>query len=230
MKRFLIILFTFFISVIQVFAQNEDKVLPSNIGLVENVEYVEAADDIAPVKQLAEIKLLKGDLKNKKILIENVLTGNPYFDINLKKGVKVILHVEEADGELNFAIEDVKRSDVLVLLSLLFCGLLVFVGKIKGFNSLISIVITAILIFYLLSPMILAGVNPILATILICVLSTLTTMYLVGGFNQKSTSASLGCILSLVVAGILSYLTVMLASLTGFSSEHSVFLYLPILN
>ena len=225
MKRFLIILFTFFISVIQVFAQNEDKVLPSNIGLVENVEYVEAADDIAPVKQLAEIKLLKGDLKNKKILIENVLTGNPYFDINLKKGVKVILHVEEADGELNFAIEDVKRSDDLVLLSLLFCGLLVFVGKIKGFNSLISIVITAILIFYLLSPMILAGVNPILATILICVLSTLTTMYLVGGFNQKSTSASLGCILSLVVAGILSYLTVKLASLTGFSSEHSVFLY-----
>ena len=77
----------------------------------------------------------------------------------------------------------------------------------------------------LLSPMILAGVNPILATILICVLSTLTTMYLVGGFNQKSTSASLGCILSLVVAGILSYLTVKLASLTGFSSEHSVFLY-----
>jgi len=50
-------------------------------------------------------------------------------------------------------------------------------------------------------------------------------MYLVGGFNRKSTAATLGCILSLIFAGILSMSIVKIASLTGFSSEHSMFLF-----
>jgi len=50
-------------------------------------------------------------------------------------------------------------------------------------------------------------------------------MYLVGGFNRKSTAATLGCILSIIVAGILSFLTVKLANLTGFNNEQTMFLY-----
>lgn len=224
MKNFLIYVFLFLSSLNLCFA-DETTILPSQLGIVQNVEYIDTDNDVAQVKQVADIKLLKGDLKGNYVQLDNMLTGNPYYDIKLKKGMKVILHVEETDGELDFSIEDVQRAPVLLWLSLIFCGLLVYVGRKKGIYSLVSIVVTCVLIVNLLSPMILAGINPLLSTILICLLSTAVTMYLVGGFNRKSTSATIGCTLSLVIAGIMSFITAKTASLTGFSNENSMFLY-----
>ena len=145
--------------------------------------------------------------------------------IKLKKGIKVILHVEDSGDGIEYSVEDVHRSGVLLWLSLIFCGLLIYVGRKKGFYSLISIAVTCILIYNFLCPLVLLGVNPVLGTILISILSTALTMYLVGGFNKKSTSAVLGCVLSLVFAGILSFVTVKAAYLNGFSSENTMFLF-----
>ena len=74
-----------------------------------------------------------------------------------------------------------------------------------------SIIITAFLIVSCLAPLILIGINPVFATMVICIISTIITMYLVGGFNAKSTSASLGTILSILFAGTLSYITIFTA-------------------
>ena len=98
-------------------------------------------------------------------------------------------------------------------------------GKKKGLYSLFSIGLTVIFITHLLSPMILFGINEIVSTLLICILSTAVTMYLVGGFNAKSTSALTGAVLSLIFACILSAITMTIAHLTGFSSENTAFLY-----
>lgn len=225
MKKIFLILFAFMLNIIPIFAEENSIILPAQIGIVKSIEYIEPNINDLHTKQIIEIKLLKNELKDQTIYVENILTGNPYYDIKIKKNSKVILHVEQNNNELNFAIADIYRSNILVMLGLFFAGLLIYIGKKKGLYSLISIIITAFLIIYLLSPMILVGINPILSTILISIISTATTMYLVGGFNSKSTSATLGCILSIIIAGILSLLTVKFASLSGFSNEHSVFLY-----
>lgn len=224
MKKILILITMFFISLSAVFAQ-ENVQLPSQIGIVESVNYVDMQDEVAQVKQLVEVKIKNGENKGETLVLDNILTGNPQYDIKLKKGQKVILHVENDLDEVVYSIQDVHRSGVLIALSLLFCALLVYVGRKKGFYSLVSIAITALLITNFLSPMILVGINPILATILICLISTAITMYSVGGFNRKSSSAVLGCLLSIVVAGVLSLITVKVAHLTGFSSENSMFLF-----
>ena len=224
MKKFLGFVILFFLGFCPAIA-DEIRVLPSQLGVVDKIDYVDIDNEVSQVKQVVEIKLLSGDYKGQKALVDNVLTGNPYYDIKLKKNTKVLLHIEELDGNLDVSISDIYRSNVLIALSILFCAVLIYVGRKKGFYSLVSIAITCVLIVNLLSPMILAGINPILATILICLLSTAATMYLVGGFNRKSTSAALGCMLSLLFAGLLSMLTVKFANLTGFTSEHSMFLY-----
>ncbi len=221
MKRFLLILIMFFATLNFSYAI-ENEILPSQIGVIQKVEYLDIdVGDVAQTKQQAEVRLKNGDL----VLVDNMLTGNPFYDIKLKNGDKVILHVEDDGDGLIFSIEDIQRSHTLIWLSLIFCGLLIYVGKKKGLLSLVSIVLTCILMFSVLSPMILAGINPIIGTVLICLVSTAITMYLVGGFNKKSTSATLGCTLSLLVAGLLSLIAVKTASLTGFSSENSLFLY-----
>jgi len=215
--------------------ENMDKlVLPSEIGQVQSVETFgdiknSPTGELNQVKQSVEVKILSGSHKGEKFFIENMLMGNPAYDIDLKKGDKVVLHAEQGEsktgGGTDFFIADKYRVMTLYLLAGLFFALLLIVGHKKGFFSLISILVTLGLIFWALTPLILSGMNPILATVLICVLASVIAIYLVGGLNSKSTAAILGTVLSLTIAGLLSVISIKFASLTGFSSEESMFLF-----
>lgn len=219
--------FTF---IMPAFAKNNDNVLPSEVGQVQSVETfgdtpISSTGELKQVKQSVDIKVLTGPHKGEKTIIENMLMGNPAYDIKLKKGDKVILHAEQADGGVNFFIADKQRTDALYFLTGLFIILLLAVGRKKGLYSLVSILITLGLIFFVLTPLILHGMNPVLATVLICVMSSVIAIYLVGGLNSKSTAAILGTVLSLSFAGLLSIFSIKFASLTGFSTEESMFLF-----
>ena len=225
MKRFLLIILAFFI--MPCFADDENtKILPSQTGIVEKVQYVDLDEgNISQTKQVVDVRIISGEFKDEVVELDNMLTGNPYYDIKLKKNTKVILHAEDNGNGVEFSVEDIKRSGNLVWLSLLFCGLLIYVGRKKGLYSLVCILLTVLLITHVLSPIVLLGVNPILATMLICLAATAVTMYLVGGFNAKSTSALIGAVLSLLFASMLSYITMLTAHLTGFADENYMFLY-----
>ncbi len=226
MKKIIILIIFFLLTLGTTFAQPETEILKSRLGIVKNIEYVDLTNStFEQVKQNVTVKILDGEFKDSLVNIDNMITGNPYYDIKLHKGTKVILHVENIGGDYIFSIQDIKRSHSLIFLALLFSGLLIYIGRKKGWFSLISIALTCILIYYLLTPMILWRIPPVLATIFICILSTAITIYLVGGFNRKSSSAIIGCILSLIFAGILSFITAKISHLTGFSDENSIFLF-----
>ena len=173
-KNIIIFLFSMLIT-LPVFA-DETKILPSETGIVQNIEYVDTVEGFAQTKQNVEVKLLSGEFKGETIKLENILTGNPYYDIKLKKGTKVLLHTEENNGEIIYSIEDIKRAGTLFWLTLIFCSLLIYVGRKKGLYSLVSIALTVFLITHCLSPLVILGINPIIATALVCILSTAATM------------------------------------------------------
>ncbi len=233
MKKILLFGFVLLGLVCPVFA-DEKAELPSETGVVENIQYEDVQDlqqGDNSVKQVALVKVLSGKFKGTERLIDNMLTGNPAYDINLQKGDKVILHVERKTEDIinaddvDFFIADIKRDDALVWTSIAFVMLLLLIGRKKGLYSLLSIIATVTLIFFMLMPMILHGFCPIASAVLVGILSTIITIYLVGGFNSKSSSAIIGTSLSLVFAGGLSLITIYLAHLTGFAGEESMFLY-----
>lgn len=226
MKKILFTLLTMLFFFLPAFAEIQPEILPSQKGKVVSIDYVDVpCGDPVQTKQVVNVQILSGEHKGKQLLLDNYLTGNPAYDINIKKGVKVVLHAENSDNGVVYSISDIKRSGILILLSALFCGLLIYVGRKKGLFSLVSIALTCGLIYYLLTPMILFGINPVISTIILCIISTIITMYLVGGVNRKSSSAILGTILSVIFAGILSLISVKVASLNGLVGENSLFLY-----
>ena len=233
MKKILLFGFVLLGLVCPVFA-DEKAELPSETGVVENIQYEDVQDlqqGDNSVKQVALVKVLSGKFKGTERLIDNMLTGNPAYDINLQKGDKVILHVERKTEDIinaddvDFFIVDIKRGDALVWTSIAFVMLLLLIERKKGLYSLLSIIATVTLIFFMHMPMILHGFCPIASAVLVGILSTIITIYLVGGFNSKSSSAIIGTSLSLVFAGGLSLITIYLAHLTGFAGEESMFLY-----
>lgn len=226
-KKFLSIIFALFVFSSAAFSA-EETVMPSEKGVVLETQnlYEDENDTSNSTNQIVTVKILTGDYKNQTREILNILTDNPAYNIPLKKGDRVILHLEEdEDGGLVFYIADIKRDSSLILFSLIFCAILVAIGRKKGVFSLISIGATVGLIFAVLVPLILHGFCPIIAAIVVGILSTIITIYLVGGFNPKSTSAIVGTSVSLVFAGLLSILAIFAAHLTGFAGEENIFLY-----
>ena len=208
--------------------------LPSEVGKVEKVTYEDVADGLQNennVKQKVQIKVLTGQFKGTVQTLDNMLTGNPAYDISLNKGDKVVLHLEAKNTEVNsvedvdFFIADVKRDYSLEAFAALFMVLLVIIGRKKGIFSLVSIIATISLMFFVLVPLILHGVNPVVSAVVAGILSTIITIYLVGGFNSKSSAAIIGTGLSLLFAGGMSLAAIWMARLTGFAGEESMFLY-----
>ncbi len=208
--------------------------LPSEVGKVEKVTYEDVADGLQNennVKQKVQIKVLTGQFKGTVQTLDNMLTGNPAYDISLNKGDKVVLHLEAKNTEVNsvddvdFFIADVKRDYSLEAFAALFMILLVIIGRKKGVFSLVSIIATISLMFFVLVPLILHGVNPVVSAVVVGILSTIITIYLVGGFNSKSSAAIIGTGLSLIFAGGMSLAAIWMARLTGFAGEESMFLY-----
>lgn len=208
--------------------------LPSEVGKVEKVTYEDVADGLQNennVKQKVQIKVLTGQFKGTVQTLDNMLTGNPAYDISLNKGDKVVLHLEAKNTEVNsvddvdFFIADIKRDYSLEAFAALFMVLLVVIGRKKGVFSLVSIIATISLMFFVLVPLILHGVNPVVSAVVAGILSTIITIYLVGGFNSKSSAAIIGTGLSLIFAGGMSLAAIWMARLTGFAGEESMFLY-----
>lgn len=208
--------------------------LPSEVGKVEKVTYEDVADGLQNennVKQKVQVKVLTGQFKGTVQTLDNMLTGNPAYDISLNKGDKVVLHLDAKNTEVNsvddvdFFIADVKRDYSLEAFAALFMILLVIIGRKKGVFSLVSIIATISLMFFVLVPLILHGVNPVVSAVVVGILSTIITIYLVGGFNSKSSAAIIGTGLSLIFAGGMSLAAILMARLTGFAGEESMFLY-----
>ena len=234
MRKFLIIIFMFLDLAIPAFADG-NQVLPAEKGIVENIEYIDIDNvqggDQNQVKQEVTVKILTGKFKGETVELDNMLTGNPAYDIMLSKGDRVVLHVEprvefiEDIEDVEFFISDIERVNAIYIFTGIFFLMLLLIGRKKGILSFVSIVATVALIFFALTPMILHEVSPILASLIVCILSTVITIYLVGGLNFKSTSAILGSIVSVGFAAALSILSIKLATLTGFAGEEPMFLY-----
>lgn len=233
MKKLLLILFL--IIGICLPAQADDKIiLKSETGVVENIKY-EDAESInqgeQTTKQEVTVRVLTGDFKGSERIIDNMLTGNPAYDIPLSKGDKVILHMEPVSDtvttpeDVDIFIADIQRNTEIYIFTGIFCILLLIIGRKKGLTSIISILSTLALIFFMLMPMILNGFCPIASAVLTGIISTVITIYLVGGFNSKSSSAIIGTSISLAFAGALSMLAIYFAHLTGFAGEENMFLY-----
>ena len=233
MKKLLLILFL--IIGICLPAQAEDKtILKSETGIVESVKY-EDAESInqgeQTTKQEVTVRVLTGNFKGSERIIDNMLTGNPAYDIPLSKGDKVILHMEPVSDtvtgpqDVDIFIADIQRNTQIYIFTGIFCILLLIIGRKKGLTSIISILSTIALIFFMLMPMVLNGFCPIASAVLTGILSTVITIYLVGGFNSKSSAAIIGTSISLIFAGALSMLAIYFAHLTGFAGEENMFLY-----
>jgi len=191
-----------------------------------NNEELAASFQSEQITQTANVQVLNGEYEGKIVKIENHLTSNPVYDIHLKPGQRVLLNIEKTDNEPLFYVTDIERYPILMIIVGLFLALLLIVGGRKGIQAIVSLCVTAVLVFFILVPAILNNYPPIPSAVVVALIATMLTMAAVGGINLKSASASLGTIISVTLAGFVSLLMIHYAPLTGFHDQESAMLWM----
>lgn len=119
----------------------------------------------------------------------------------VEEGDKVIL--DSSVGE-QWQFTNYVRTNYIVCLGIVFVALLLFFGRMKGFNTLISLIFTCLAVFIVFVPAVISGENIYIWAVVICIYTILMTILIVNGFNTKSFMAMLGCTGGVLIAGILT--------------------------
>lgn len=177
------------------------------------------------VIQKIKVRVLSGPYEGQEIESSNSIIGTPGMDVILKPGDHIVLNMiieEGKDGRESVQsvnVADRLRSPALGWLLLLFAGLILIIGRFQGLKSLLGLGATALGIYMILLPGLMAGKNALPLTIMVLIGVTLITMIFVAGFSRKCLAATLGTLGGLIIAGLLAYIFGDLAYLSGLSTE-----------
>ncbi|MBU3102220.1 MULTISPECIES: YibE/F family protein [Clostridium] len=166
--------------------------------------------------QQIKIKILTGEHKGDIKTITNFLSDT--HNVYVNQGMKIIVDVDTGNPNMYaVTVYNYYRAPIQYVFILIFFVALCLIGGKKGVRSAIGILISFVLIFYMFLPIIYRGYSPILASILLVIISSCVTLFLLNGWSAKTVSAILGTILGVFVAGSIATLICNLAHLSGFN-------------
>ncbi len=160
----------------------------------------------------SEIPVLQFD--RKQIETQGLHTGDQVL----------VSFISGPQGRNQVIIVDQYRLWPIFGLFLLFLGIVVLIGRRKGFFAFLGMAFSFLIIGQMVVPQILLGNNPILISLFAALLIIPITFYISHGLNTKTTIAVISTFLSLVITGLLAFLFVNLAKLTGFAAEEATFI------
>ncbi len=222
-----VFLFTAFFGYV-VNAQNtaEEEVFEARVMQILAERDLVQEDGGQVVKQ-QDLKLLglSGSWEGKEITFQGVtdlavVSGGVY---KLHDRV-IVSHSLDGENKDIFTIVDYVRRGSIYLLTALFVLVVLFVGRRKGFKSLVSLVFSFLVIMQLIVPRILAGDNPLVIGIIGSFVITIFIVYITEGWNKKAHLATLSIALTLMITAVLSIIFAEMARLTGLAQEEATYL------
>lgn len=149
--------------------------------------------------QQVRVRMLSGSQKG-KLLNANSFSGYLY-GADCKENMKVIVSLSTSGNNYVASVYSYNREPIIYAFVALFLLILWAIGGKKGFKSAIGLIFTFICIIFLFIPMIYKGYSPFLAAVIVGILTTIVTMYLIDGLSIKAISSVLGTVIGVIIAG-----------------------------
>jgi len=169
--------------------------------------------------QKLQLQILDSGDKGKTITLVygGVVSLNASQEVST--GQTVVLMKSVIPQQTTYQIVDTYRLNNLYPIAAIFLIIVLLVTRLKGLGAVVGLCISLAIIIGFVVPQILAGQDPLLASIVGSMFIMVATMYLAHGFSQKTNIALISTSLALVLTGILSYVAVQMTFLTGLGSE-----------
>ena len=166
-------------------------------------------------EQKVRVKMLTGVRKGEEL---DVTSSSGYlFGAACTVGMKVIV-MQSVAGETTIAsVYSQDREWVIYIFALLYLLALCIIGGKQGIKGCLGLVFTFFCVIFVYLPLVYLGYSPFWSAVFICFLTTLVTMYLIGGPTKKTCAATLGTLTGVVLAGISAWCFSKASGISGYN-------------
>ena len=166
-------------------------------------------------EQKVRVKMLTGARKGDEL---DITSSSGYlFGAACKVGMKVIV-MQSVAGETTIAsVYTQDREWVIYIFALLYLLALCIIGGKQGIKGCLGLVFTFFCVIFVYLPLVYLRFSPFWAAVFICFLTTLVTMYLIGGPTKKTCAATLGTLAGVVLAGLSAWCFSKASGISGYN-------------
>lgn len=200
--------------------QNADRVKARVIS-TDNSDIVDNGL-IRTGEQKCNIKILEGKFKGTNATAINRLNGSLSQDKIFESGDKAFVVISHNKNVLSSItmIDHFRLEKEIVLISLFILFLIIFAGK-TGIRAVLSFITTILLIWKVLVPCMLKGINPIWISMGIVLAMTMISLSLIYGFDRRCLASSLGVFLGIIVTATFGIIFTKVLKIHGAVMESS---------
>ena len=166
-------------------------------------------------EQKVRVKMLTGVRKGEEL---DVTSSSGYlFGAACTVGMKVIV-MQSVAGETTIAsVYSQDREWGIYIFALLYLLALCIIGGKQGIKGCLGLIFTFFCVIFVYLPLVYLGYSPFWSAVFICFLTTLVTMYLIGGPTKKTCAATLGTLAGVVLAGISAWCFSKASGISGYN-------------
>ena len=166
-------------------------------------------------EQKVHVKMLTGARKGEEL---DVTSSSGYlFGAACTVGMKVVV-MQSVAGETTIAsVYSQDREWVIYIFALLYLLALCVIGGKQGIKGCLGLIFTFFCVIFVYLPLVYLRFSPFWAAVFICFLTTLVTMYLIGGPTKKTCAATLGTLAGVVLAGLSAWCFSNASGISGYN-------------
>lgn len=164
-------------------------------------------------EQLVKVKMLTGVREGQEL--ETTSSSGYLFGAGCTPGMKVIVMQSVAGESTITSVYSQDREWVIYLFAGLYLLVLCLVGGKQGVKGAAGLIFTFFCVIFVYLPMVYRGMSPFWVAVFICIITTVVTMYFIGGATRKTLVAIGGTVAGVVIAGVMASLFSWASGITG---------------
>ena len=166
-------------------------------------------------QQTVVVEMTSGEKKGESLTTTS--SAGFLFGAPCTVGMRVIVMQSIAGETVITSVYSMDRGMVIVGFALLYIAALCLVGGMKGVRGAAGLIFTFVAILFVYLPLVYLGYSPFWVSVFICAITTLVTMYFIGGATRKTLCATLGTLAGVVIAGVTATIFSKLSGITGWN-------------
>lgn len=166
-------------------------------------------------EQKVRVRMLTGVRKGEEL---DITSSSGYlFGAACKPGMKVIVMLSVAGDSTVTSVYTQDREGVIYIFALIYLLVLCLIGGKQGIKGCLGLVFTFFCVIFVYLPLVYLKYSPFWTAVFVCFITTLVTMYLIGGPTRKTCAATLGTLVGVILAGVSAWCFSKASGISGYN-------------
>lgn len=166
-------------------------------------------------EQVVRVLMKTGELKGREI--ETTSSSGFLFGAPCTVGMKVVVMQSLAGDTVVSSVYAQDREFQILAFAALYLLALCLIGGWQGAKGALGLVFTFGCILWVYLPLVYRGWSPFWSAVLVCAVTAIVTLWLVGGPTRKTLVAAAGTVAGVVMAGVAASLFSLATGITGWN-------------